>query len=138
MSAGTEVWIAERSESVYSVGMTTPAIAAVLGWTQANVWLRAGERAGIEKRHPVFLDVIGTIAVVLTSPLAVHLDRQQADAIYFIIDAAALRQLGLLSSQSTRYVDLVVQSHQVGLRTLHRVAHLGPGRRNRGGRQLWP
>lgn len=136
---GSRVLVAEDGHIYISIGNTTPAIAARLGWTQANVWMPEHVLTGINWRHPVIIDPITSASRVLQAPLSVHEDpRGRPDHSYWIIPAQALRNEGLLASRSTRYVDAVVELRYVGESGLLRIFHLSPRSRNQGGLQLWP
>lgn len=132
-SRGGDVW------RYYSVG-APPAQARVrLGLDQESVWLRESERSYILSKRPgLFSDIHQAIAYILASPLSVHTSREDPDGFYFIGDGGALRSAGLLHSQRTKLVDLVITRQSTLEGVYIRVVHCSPTTRNFGGRQLWP
>lgn len=138
LSAGRRLLVEEDGIVHISVGRVRPEIGERLGWTYENVWMPEHVLRYIEMQHAVITDPIVATATILQQPASVHEDRVDPTKRYFVMDAAELRGLGLLTSQSTRYVDAVVELRQVPGGNLPRLFHRGPRKRNRGGRQLWP
>ncbi len=135
---GTRVFVEEDGTIYTGVGQTRPEVAAHLGWTQPNVWLPLHAQRKMERDHDVILDHISVASFVLQNSVSVQVGHER-DSYYFIVAASQVRELGLLSSRSTRFVDLVVQSRQASDgRKFLRLFHLSPATRNKGGRQLWP
>ena len=135
---GTRVFVEEDGIIYSSVGQTRPEIASYLGWKQPNIWLPSHAMRRIQTRHKVILSPVIAASMVLEDPLSIHVGYEPNHA-YFICDATALRTVGTLTSQTTRWIDLVVESRQAfdGRRFL-RTFHLSPATRNKGGKQLWP
>lgn len=117
LPVGTPVYVDELREIFYSVGSTTPAISRRLGWTAGGVWMPEA---------------------VLNQPISVHEGRKDPAKRYFVVEGETLRALGLLASRSTRYIDAVVEWHQVPGGTYLRLFHLSPRKWNRGGKRSWP
>ena len=124
----------------HSVGTTTSAIAARLGWGQSNVWLREIERNRMLaiRARPIFPNLEEAIALVLTHPDSVHEALGDPTSVYFVVAGSALRQRGLLASRSTHLVDAIIEARRVEGGSYLRLFHFSPRDRNRGGRRLWP
>lgn len=135
---GTQVFVEEDGIIYTGVGQRRPDIVLHLGWSQPNIWLPSHAQRKMERDHDVILDHVSVASFVLQNSVGVQVGQEQ-DTYYFIVGASPVRAMGLLTSRSTRFVDLVVQSRQAsdGRRFL-RLFHLSPATRNKGGRQLWP
>ncbi len=144
LPVGAVVELSERDGTIrryYSVGNTKSEIAALLSWTQGNVWLRESERSYMLAQRPVlFPDLEQAIAYLLQHPRSVHELDDDPDAFYFIVDAAVLQQAGLLGRvwRRTRFVDAIIELRAIREEPYLRVTHFSPEYKNRGGRQLWP
>lgn len=134
----TRVLIEEDRWIYICVGQARADIAASLGWKDENVWMPEHVLRYVRDRHPAILDPVRAFSVVLQQASTVHEDLKDKNHRYFIIDARDLRAAGLLRSQTTRYVDAVVELRQVPGGRVMRAFHLSPSKRNQGGRQLWP
>jgi hypothetical protein len=91
-----------------------------------------------ERRNPVFPNTIEVAAAVLQDPISIHEDMLRRDFLYVLADAEMLRRRSLLASQSTPFVDAVIELRSVENNKLPRLFHLSPRRRNFGGSRLWP
>jgi hypothetical protein len=132
-AAGGEVW------RYICVGRPSPAVRAVLGWHQENVWLRKSELDYmVLKRPDLITHPPDAIAAVLENPVSVHQNPRHVGTIYFLGDGERLRTAGLLQSTGVRFMDLVVERRPVLGGSFLRTVHFSPTRQNRGGRQLWP
>lgn len=89
-------------------------------------------------RIRVFENPVSVAASVLRSPLSVHRDFKSSDCVYILADGDMLRAKGLLMSRTAPYVDAVLELRSIHGKTLPRMFHLSPRKRNRGGDQLWP
>jgi hypothetical protein len=122
----------------YGVGGTPPEIAARLGWTQANAWLREPERDRIIALHDVFPHLERAVAFVLANPTSVYAVRDAPTHARFVSPGFALRQAGLLASRTTRYVDAIIEPRTVEGGTYLRAYHFAPASRDKGQVRLWP
>src|SRR5205823_2637534 len=132
------VVVSETGGVFVSVGQAEPQIATSVGWLPQNVWLPERELDRIRRKHQVFPDTIAAARMLLTRPTSAHRDRHLADAVYLVTSGELLRQAGLLTSRTTRFVDAVVDFRRAGAAGYLRLFHLGPSNRNKGGAQLWP
>jgi hypothetical protein len=138
VAIGTRFFVEEDAHLYIAVGNTTAEIAERLGWTQQNVWLPLLAGRYIEKNHPEFPDPLHAIQCVLAQPRAVYDVPGQPTQIQFFTTADSLRAVGLITSRSARFVDVLVEFRQVlGGRYL-RVFHLSPMRQPKKGRRRWP
>jgi hypothetical protein len=138
MPRGTNVSVRETSDLFVAVGAMRPAIAALFGWTQGNVWLHERDRAYIDATKRVFPDLLAAIEELLTNPLSVHMDRRSTYAAYFVITRAALQQHGMVTKSPNRLVDGVVEWIQVDGGAYLRLTHFSPVYQNQGLAQVWP
>jgi hypothetical protein len=139
MPVRTQVLVEEDGFLYIALGNTSPPIAQRLGWTQANVWLPEHALLAIlRKRGWVILDPVAAATEVLAHPIIVRRDQRPDDAVCFIAEPSNLRQLGLLRSETTRYVDALVELRKVPGGNLLRLFHLSPRDNDEGGEQLWP
>jgi hypothetical protein len=123
----------------YSVGAIRPDIAARLGWTQGNVWLRQPERDNILKtKAAAFANIDEAMRYVVTGPDSVHELGGLSNAFYFVVSGAALRSAGILTSRSTHLIDAIIERRAVRGGAYLRLFHFSPRDRNMGGRQVWP
>ncbi|CAN5120191.1 hypothetical protein BH23CHL1_BH23CHL1_21980 [soil metagenome] len=134
----TRVLIEEDHWIYICVGQARADIAATLGWNDENIWMPEHVLRYVSERHPVILNPVRAFSVLLQQALTVHEDRKDKNHRYFIVDGETLRADGLLSSQTVRYVDAVVEWRHVPDGRIMRAFHLSPNKRNQGGQQLWP
>lgn len=138
---GTEIWVEEAGRTLFSAGDTTAAIAKSIrwvGWTEQTVWIDETSLRYFQQHHGVLSDPVAVVAAILNDPASVHLDSRIEDAVLFVADSARLERHGLLTSQSIRYVDLVVEFRQVAGGKYARIAHLAPTDQVGGMVQIWP
>ncbi len=143
LPVGIVVELARPDGSVwryYGLGTTTPAIAARLGWTHVNVWLREIERNRMlrVRGRLLFPQLEEAIAQVLRDPISVHEARGDPLSLYFIASGESLRVRGLMMSQSVSFVDAIIEARTTDGGEYLRLYHFSPRNRGRGGRRLWP
>ena len=127
------------SQVYYSVGTAAAPVAARLGWTQHNVWLRDAERRYIlSQRGALFPDLERAIAHLLSHPQSVHEDKRWPRARYFVASGEALRRAKLMAGSAVALVDAAIETRLVRAGRYLRVLHFSPTASNKGGKQLWP
>ena len=67
LPVGSTVLIREPDDMVIALGTPPERVLALLGWTVRNVWLRDTERRDIERRHPIFGNLVAVTAAILST-----------------------------------------------------------------------
>ncbi|HVX28846.1 MAG TPA: hypothetical protein VHA53_00095, partial [Nitrolancea sp.] len=111
--AGTRVLVDEDGLIYTSVGGTTDEIADRLGWEQRHVWMPDHVLSTIRGRHTIFVDPIAAASVLFQRPNGVYSDLRGQHIRVFLATASLLRDRGLLTSKSTRYVDAILEERRV-------------------------
>jgi hypothetical protein len=136
---GSAVYVAEENAVYFSVGNLNRQLWAPIGWQFENVWMPDHVHSYLlSKRRAVFTDIFLAAAGVLEHPRSIHEDRVTRGALYLFADGRTLRELGVLRSKSTPFVDAVLELRDVAGTVVPRLFHLSPRNRNRGGRRIWP
>lgn len=136
---GSVVTVEEEGHRYRAAGNLRSDIAERIGWEHSNVWMPENVYEDlIEARTGAFESPINVAAELLSGPDSVHEDSRQPHSLYLIASGVRLRERGVLTSRSIRYVDAVIEFRPVGTLILPRLFHLSPRKRNHGARQLWP
>lgn len=136
---GDVAWVAEDNRVYWALGNMAPNIREAISWPHANVWMPDHVLTNlVVTRVRVFRSSVLVGARILESPQSVHRDLLRDDCLYLFADGEDLRRRGVLLSQSTPYVDAVIELRAIEGHVLPRMFHLSPRKRNRGGEQLWP
>lgn len=138
LSRGVRVFVAETQETFYCVGITTPTIAAHIGWYQENIWLPDHAKQHMERKHPEISDHLRAIEVIVSNPITVNDVPGEPNQLQFFANGDHLRAEGLIVSTSILTVDVLIELRPVHGEIYLRAYHLSPMRRTKGGRQRWP
>ena len=135
---GNRVEVDEDATAYYCVGRARTDMCARVGIPVSYFWLPEHALRHIQDRHPVITDPLKAAELILQQPLTVRRDRiEPVDKVIFYANGDALREAGLLISQSSPYVSAGVELRNVSGEILLRLFHLSPHRSIRG-ELLWP
>lgn len=136
---GTRVLVHEDGIAYTCAGQVTARIAIHMGWPSSNVWIPEHVLADINsKRGWIVLAPLEVAYPAVSRPDSVWKDTRATNAASFLIEASIVRGLGLLASNSARYVDVIVELRQVPGGNLLRLFHISPRTREQRGIRLWP
>jgi hypothetical protein len=137
-AVGTRVIVDEDGLTYTSAGGTTEEIVKRLDWQRRHVWIPDHVLANIRVRHTVFTDPVAAANLVLLRPSGVYSDLRGQNIRVFFAMAAILRDGGLITSQSARYVDAILEERRVENGYIVRLFHLSPRSNYPRGVRLWP
>jgi hypothetical protein len=140
LEPGSTVRVADEDGRQFrAVGNLRRDIAELISWEHSNVWMPENVyNYLLEARAGLFESPVDVAAELLARPQSLHEDTRQTGSLYVISSGVRMRERGVLTSRSVRYVDAVIEFRPVGNLVLPRLFHLSPRKRNHGGRQLWP